>query len=57
MNREMAAIGEGKGGDLLDAKNEMLKRMCDMSGSTVGSCWDRPSVFAGIDRKLQGELC
>jgi hypothetical protein len=26
-------------------------------GSTVGSCWDRPSIFAGIDRKLQGELC
>jgi hypothetical protein len=26
-------------------------------GSTVGSCWDRPSVFAGIDCKLQGELC
>jgi hypothetical protein len=26
-------------------------------GSTVGSCWDRPSTFAGIDRKLQGELC
>jgi hypothetical protein len=26
-------------------------------GSTVGSCWDRPSGFAGIDRKLQGELC
>jgi hypothetical protein len=31
MNREVAAIGEGKGGDLLDAKNEMLKRMCDNS--------------------------
>jgi hypothetical protein len=31
MNREMSAIGEGKGGDLLDAKNEMLKRMCDNS--------------------------
>jgi hypothetical protein len=31
MNREMAAIGEGKCGDLLDAKNEMLKRMCDNS--------------------------
>jgi hypothetical protein len=39
------------------------------SALTVGSCWDRPSVFAeidrrllssalaGIDRKLQGELC
>jgi hypothetical protein len=26
-------------------------------GSTVGSCWDRLSAFAGIDRKLQGELC
>jgi hypothetical protein len=26
-------------------------------GSTVGFCWDRPSAFAGIDRKLQGELC
>jgi hypothetical protein len=26
-------------------------------GSTVGSCWDRPPAFAGIDRKLQGELC
>jgi hypothetical protein len=38
-------------------------------GSTVGSCWDRPSAFAeidrqllpsalaGIDRNLQGELC
>jgi hypothetical protein len=25
--------------------------------STVGSCWDRPSAFVGIDRKLQGELC
>jgi hypothetical protein len=29
----------------------------DSSGSTVGSCWDRPSALAGIDRKLQGELC
>jgi hypothetical protein len=26
-------------------------------GSTVGSCWDRPSAFVGIDCKLQGELC
>jgi hypothetical protein len=23
-----------------------------MSGSTVGSCWDRPSAFAGINRRL-----
>jgi hypothetical protein len=40
-----------------------------LSGSTVDSYWDRPSVFvgidrrllpsafAGIDRQLQGELC
>jgi hypothetical protein len=26
-------------------------------GSTVDFCWDRPSALAGIDRKLQGELC
>jgi hypothetical protein len=26
-------------------------------GLTVGFCWDRPSAFGGIDRKLQGELC
>jgi hypothetical protein len=26
-------------------------------GSTVGSYRDRSSAFAGIDRKLQGELC
>jgi hypothetical protein len=26
-------------------------------GSTIGFCWDRPLAFAGIDRKLQGELC
>jgi hypothetical protein len=27
------------------------------SALTVGSCWDRPSALAGINRKLQGELC
>jgi hypothetical protein len=26
-------------------------------GSTVSFCWDQPSAFAGIERKLQGELC
>jgi hypothetical protein len=26
--------------------------MRQMSGSTVGSCWDRPSAFTGIDRRL-----
>jgi hypothetical protein len=29
-----------------------------LSALSVGSCWDRPSAsLAGIDRKLQGELC
>jgi hypothetical protein len=26
-------------------------------GSTLGFFWDRPSALAGIDRKLQDELC
>jgi hypothetical protein len=31
---------------------------CDWpSALAVGSYWDRPSAFAGIDRKLQDELC
>jgi hypothetical protein len=25
---------------------------CYLLGSTVGSCWDRPSAFAGIDYQL-----
>jgi hypothetical protein len=25
---------------------------CSLSGSIVGSCWDRSSVFDGIDRRL-----
>jgi hypothetical protein len=40
---------------LSSALSEIDRRL--LLGSTVGSCWDRPSAFAGIDRKLQGELC
>jgi hypothetical protein len=29
-----------------------MDRGSTVSGSTVGSCWDRPSVFVGIDRRL-----
>jgi hypothetical protein len=32
-------------------KNSRWERPA-LSGSTVGSCWDRPSAFAGIDRRL-----
>jgi hypothetical protein len=32
--------------------DRQLTRMSRMSGSTVGSCWDRPSAFAGIGRRL-----
>jgi hypothetical protein len=35
------------------------RRLCrdQPSALAIGSCWDRPSAFAGIDHKLQGELC
>jgi hypothetical protein len=39
------------GGEVM-RKTEVLACRDQPSALAVGSCWDRPSVFAGIDRRL-----
>jgi hypothetical protein len=31
---------------------EVIENRAHLLGSTVGSCWDRPSALGGIDRRL-----